>query len=92
MYCRECYETMLSYGELPTLHYQVICEEFARSGHPVTFPSSCDRWTRSAIKFLEAKEYIVTTDCKEGVKAKPLGHKQIAINKHSFCAAKGEHD
>ncbi len=92
VYCRICQHELFGYGELPLSLYQTICEFYVLNQRAMHFRyKASDRWTSSALRFLETKGFITTVDDEDGILAKPVGHEERKKNIFEICARRDEH-
>jgi len=91
-HCYKCISYLERYGIGFFSLYEKLCEIYIRTGELVLLDST-DKSTRTvlntAIKFLEKKQFVLTTEAVEinnkFIKLKPIGHLMTDENTHSFC-------
>lgn len=92
--CKRCVCKLGKYGKLPLEYYVLICEIY--SGYESFLVESGQKgYGDTIIRFLEKKNFIVTTDYdKDKLSIIPCGHskkKYRYLESHTVCAFPNEH-
>lgn len=83
-FCAKCHSHLWKFGGVAVESYEQICYEYINERQPLEVDESCSR-THQLVKFLELKNYILTTEIGNVVMVKPLGYQSDA-GLHFFCA------